>query len=42
VYCEDGCHQIKPKYGMPRVGRAPRPPISKPLRKKEEAAIHFK
>ncbi len=19
VYCEDGCHQIKPKYGMPKV-----------------------
>ena len=19
VYCEDGCHAIKPKYGMPKV-----------------------
>jgi hypothetical protein len=19
VYCEDGCHDIKPKYRMPRV-----------------------
>ena len=19
VYCEDGCHEIKPKYGVPKV-----------------------
>ena len=19
VFCEDGCHEIKPKYGMPKV-----------------------
>jgi len=38
VYCEEGCHEIKPKYGMPKVR------VSKPAaaRKKEEAAIHFK
>jgi TPP-dependent pyruvate/acetoin dehydrogenase alpha subunit len=38
VYCEEGCHQIKPKYGMPKVR------ISKPaaVSKKGEAAIHFK
>jgi len=39
VYCEDGCHEIKPKYGMPktRVGRVPR------WRKTgEESTIHFK
>ena len=41
VYCEDGCHEIRPKYGMPRAGTAPLPP-SKSARKKEEAAIHFK
>jgi TPP-dependent pyruvate/acetoin dehydrogenase alpha subunit len=41
VYCEDGCHEIKPKYGMPRAGTPP-PPLSKSARKKEEAAIHFK
>ena len=42
VYCEGGCHEIKPKYGMPKtdVGRAPRPP--KAGQRKEEAAIHFK
>jgi pyruvate dehydrogenase E1 component alpha subunit/2-oxoisovalerate dehydrogenase E1 component alpha subunit len=42
VYCENGCHEIKPKYGMPKtdVGRAPRPP--KAGQRKEEAAIHFK
>jgi pyruvate dehydrogenase E1 component alpha subunit/2-oxoisovalerate dehydrogenase E1 component alpha subunit len=46
VYCEDGCHEIKPKYGMSkvRVG-APRPLLSgKPggPKKKEESALHFK
>jgi pyruvate dehydrogenase E1 component alpha subunit/2-oxoisovalerate dehydrogenase E1 component alpha subunit len=42
VYCENGCHEIKPKYGMPKVGagRAPRP--SKTGQRKQEAAIHFK
>jgi pyruvate dehydrogenase E1 component alpha subunit/2-oxoisovalerate dehydrogenase E1 component alpha subunit len=42
VYCEGGCHEIKPKYGMPKVGagRAPRP--SRAGQRKEEAAIHFK
>jgi TPP-dependent pyruvate/acetoin dehydrogenase alpha subunit len=38
VYCEEGCHQIKPKYGMPKV-RISKPAVS---RNKEEAAIHFK
>jgi pyruvate dehydrogenase E1 component alpha subunit/2-oxoisovalerate dehydrogenase E1 component alpha subunit len=38
VYCEEGCHEIKPKYGLPKV-RASKPGVS---RKKEEAAIHFK
>ena len=38
VYCEEGCHQIKPKYGTPKV-RASKPAAT---RKKEEAAIHFK
>ncbi|HET8825628.1 MAG TPA: thiamine pyrophosphate-dependent dehydrogenase E1 component subunit alpha [Terriglobales bacterium] len=39
VYCENGCHEIKPKYGMPqtRVGRAPRAP-----KEKRESALHFK
>jgi TPP-dependent pyruvate/acetoin dehydrogenase alpha subunit len=41
VYCEDGCHEIRPKYGMPQahVGRAPRPSKSE---SKPESAIHFK
>jgi TPP-dependent pyruvate/acetoin dehydrogenase alpha subunit len=38
VYCEDGCHHIKPKYGIPKV-RASKPSVN---RKREEAAIHFK
>jgi pyruvate dehydrogenase E1 component alpha subunit/2-oxoisovalerate dehydrogenase E1 component alpha subunit len=38
VYCEEGCHEIKPKYGIPKVK------VSRTVaaRKKEEAAIHFK
>jgi TPP-dependent pyruvate/acetoin dehydrogenase alpha subunit len=38
VYCEEGCHEIKPKYGMPKV----RSSTSAATRKKEEAALHFK
>jgi TPP-dependent pyruvate/acetoin dehydrogenase alpha subunit len=37
VYCEDGCHEIKPKYGMPKARRAK---ASGP--KAVEAAGHFK
>jgi pyruvate dehydrogenase E1 component alpha subunit/2-oxoisovalerate dehydrogenase E1 component alpha subunit len=42
VYCENGCHEIKPKYGIPKTdaGRSPRPP--KTGQRKQEAAIHFK
>jgi TPP-dependent pyruvate/acetoin dehydrogenase alpha subunit len=36
VYCEDGCHEIKPKYAMPKV-RAGKSAI-----KESEAALHFK
>jgi TPP-dependent pyruvate/acetoin dehydrogenase alpha subunit len=39
VYCEEGCHEIKPKYAMPRVRIAKNAATP---RKKEEAAIHFK
>jgi hypothetical protein len=42
VYCENGCHEIKPKYGMPSSGRARRQPVSGATRKKQEAALHFK
>jgi TPP-dependent pyruvate/acetoin dehydrogenase alpha subunit len=37
VYCEPGCHQIKPKYAMPSVkaGKAAGP-------KQSEAAVHLK
>ena len=41
VYCENGCHGIKPKYGMPKQ-RAPRAPGAGERRAKQEAAIHFK
>src|SRR6266516_3367414 len=37
VYCESGCHEIRPKYGVPKAR------LSKSVtRKKEEAALHFK
>jgi len=36
VYCEDGCHEIKPKYAVPRV-RAGKSAI-----RESEAALHFK
>ena len=37
VYCEDGCHQIRPKYGIPKMrgGRTTGP-------KQSEAAVHLK
>ena len=38
VYCETGCHEIRPKYGVPKV-RASKPAAN---RKRQEAAIHFK
>jgi len=39
VYCDDGCHQIKPKYGIPKT-RTSKPGST--LTKKQEKAIHFK
>jgi TPP-dependent pyruvate/acetoin dehydrogenase alpha subunit len=38
VYCEDGCHEIKPKYGMPKVRDAKLNPSSK----RPDAAVHLK
>ncbi|HKD15918.1 MAG TPA: thiamine pyrophosphate-dependent dehydrogenase E1 component subunit alpha [Candidatus Angelobacter sp.] len=37
VLCEDGCHQIKPKYAMPKLGKRDTGKL-----KETEAAIHFK
>ena len=37
VYCEDGCHQIKPKYGVPKVKKGTGAAL-----KQTEAAVHFK
>jgi TPP-dependent pyruvate/acetoin dehydrogenase alpha subunit len=36
VYCEDGCHEIKPKYGMPKLQKR-----TSGL-KQTEAAVHLK
>jgi pyruvate dehydrogenase E1 component alpha subunit/2-oxoisovalerate dehydrogenase E1 component alpha subunit len=38
VYCDDGCHQIKPKYGVPKA----RLRKSAPQGTRQEKAIHFK
>ncbi|MBO0910471.1 MAG: thiamine pyrophosphate-dependent dehydrogenase E1 component subunit alpha, partial [Acidobacteria bacterium] len=37
VYCEDGCHEIKPKYGMPKPASA-----KQPAGRGKEAALHFR
>jgi TPP-dependent pyruvate/acetoin dehydrogenase alpha subunit len=37
VYCENGCHEIRPKYGMPKV-RA----ISRPTPAQKDAEVHLK
>ena len=37
VYCEDGCHEIKPKYAMPKVRSGKNPAL-----KRSEAAVHLK
>ena len=36
VYCEDGCHEIKPKYSMPKVKKGTGG------YKETEAAVHLK
>src|SRR6266853_1031635 len=36
VYCEDGCHEIKPKYGMPKVKKGTSG------FKQTEAAVHLR
>ena len=42
VYCEDGCHEIKPKYAMPKAP-ANRASGEKPTtQKRPEAAVHLK
>ena len=37
VYCDSGCHEIKPKYGEPKVKAGKAGAV-----KKTEAALHFK
>ncbi len=37
VYCDSGCHEIKPKYGVPKVKAG-----KSGVNKKTEAALHFK
>lgn len=37
VFCDEGCHQIKPKYGLPAVTKRTSGKL-----KESEAAIHFK
>jgi TPP-dependent pyruvate/acetoin dehydrogenase alpha subunit len=42
VYCEDGCHEIKPKYGVPKAGARQVPGRPKARERKHEPALHFK
>jgi TPP-dependent pyruvate/acetoin dehydrogenase alpha subunit len=37
VYCQDGCHEIKPKYGRPKVKKGTGAAF-----KQTDAAVHFK
>jgi hypothetical protein len=37
VYCEEGCHEIKPKYGIPKVKKGTGVGY-----KQTEAAAHLK
>ncbi len=37
VYCENGCHEIKPKYAMPKVKKGTAASFERP-----EAAVHLK
>jgi len=37
VYCENGCHKIKPKYEVPKVRKG-----TGTVFKQTEAAVHFK
>ena len=37
VFCEAGCHEIKPKYGMPRVKK-----VDAAERKRAEAPVHLR
>ena len=37
VYCEDGCHEIKPKYGTPKTRKG-----NAAIRENTEAAVHLK
>jgi hypothetical protein len=36
VYCENGCHEIKPKYAMPRIKKGTA------SLERTEAAVHLK
>jgi len=36
VFCENGCHEIKPKYGIPKVKKGTA------AYKETEAAVHLK
>jgi TPP-dependent pyruvate/acetoin dehydrogenase alpha subunit len=39
VYCEDGCHEVKPKYGVPRAQLAK---STSPNQKGTESPVHLK
>jgi hypothetical protein len=37
VYCENGCHEIKPKYGVPKTRQGRRAGL-----KTSEAVVHLR
>ncbi len=42
VYCEAGCHEIKPKYAMPKAGTITNRSGKSAESKRPEAAVHLK
>ncbi len=42
VYCEEGCHQIRPRYGLPKTANADSRGEKPGGPKRSEAAVHLK
>ena len=42
TYCEAGCHEIKPKYGIPEPAKARATNKTPAAMKRSEAAVHLK
>jgi TPP-dependent pyruvate/acetoin dehydrogenase alpha subunit len=42
VYCDEGCHEIKPKYAMPKSSKAPAHSEKASAPNRSEAAVHLR